>query len=83
MATKKPAAKTAAKTTKKPLAKKAGKTGAEPQHMMPMEVKNWIDQAHSTINHLRGEIERLKTENTELKAYKRWAEHRILRSDHE
>ena len=31
----------------------------------------------------RREIERLKGELTDLKAYKRWAEHRILRSDHE
>jgi DNA-binding helix-hairpin-helix protein with protein kinase domain len=85
MATKKPAAKTAAKTpaktTRKPLAKKAGNTGA--MHMMPVEVSNWIDRAMSTINHQKGEIERLKTEITELKAYRRWAEQRILRSDHE
>jgi predicted RNase H-like nuclease (RuvC/YqgF family) len=50
---------------------------------MPMEVKNWIEQAQSTMNHLRGQVERLKTENAELKAYKKWAEHRILRSDYE
>jgi hypothetical protein len=37
----------------------------------------------STINHQKGEIERLKKENTELKAYRRWAEQRILRSEHE
>ena len=88
---------TAKKTTKTPLAKKAKSTGAPPSAMkpkrapaqkeqtfaMPMEVKNWIEQAHSTINHLRGEVERLKTENKELKSYKRWAEQRILRSDFE
>ena len=56
---------------------------ADPTYAMPIEVKNWIDQAHSTINHLKGEVDRLKTENKELKAYKKWAEHRILRSEHE
>ena len=75
----------AKKTTPTPLAKKAKSTGVAPQKMysMPPEVKDWIDRAHSTINHQRGEIERLKTENKELKAYKKWAEHRILRSEHE
>lgn len=81
MATKKPAAKTPAKTTRKPVAKKARNTGTK--HMMPVEVSNWIDRAMSTINHQKGEIERLKKENTELKAYRRWAEQRILRSEHE
>lgn len=55
----------------------------ETKHQMTLEVKNWIDQAMSLINHLRGEVERLKVENRDLKAYKKWAEHRILRSDHE
>ena len=32
---------------------------------------------------LQVEIERLKKENTELKAYQKWAQHRILRSDYE
>ena len=50
---------------------------------MPMEVKEWIERANSMMNHLRGEVDRLKEENKKLKAYKKWAEHRILRSDHE
>lgn len=73
-------------TTKKAPAKKvaAKKTPkADKTFPMPMEVKNWIEQAHSTIQHLKGEVERLKTENKELKAYKKWAEQRILRSDYE
>lgn len=79
---------TAKKTTKTPLAKKAKSTAAAPtemvpKYMMPKEVSNWIDTAMSTINHLKGEVERLKTENRDLKAYKKWAEHRILRSDYE
>ena len=37
---------------KAPLAKKAGNTVAAPKtYSMPLEVKNWIEQAHSTINH--------------------------------
>ena len=75
----------AKKTTPTPLAKKAKSTGVAPQKMysMPPEVKEWIERAQSTINHLRSEVQRLKTENNELKAYKKFAEHRILRSEHE
>lgn len=67
---------------KKPAAKKVAPK-PQPEFSMPMEVKDWIERANSTIQHLRGEVERLKTENTELKSYKKWAEHRILRSDYE
>ena len=75
---------TAKKTpAKKTVAKKVTKPKAEPTYVTPMEVKNWIEQAHSTINHLRGEVERLKTENKELKAWRRWAEGRILNASYE
>jgi hypothetical protein len=50
---------------------------------MPVEVSNWIDQAMSRMSHMQSEIERLKMENTELKAYRKFAEHRILRSEAE
>jgi len=50
---------------------------------MPVEVSNWIDQAMSRMSHMQSEIERLKKENTELKAYRKFAEHRILRSEAE
>lgn len=50
---------------------------------MPTEVKEWIERANSTIQHLKGKVERLETENKELKAYQKFAEHRILRSEHE
>ena len=56
---------------------------AEPTYSMPMEVKDWIDRANSTINHLRGQVERLTAENNELKSYRKWAEQRILRSEAE
>ena len=72
-------------TAKKTPAKKATKPAKaqEPTYLMPEEVKDWIERANSTIQHLRGQVERLKTENTELKAYRKFAETRILRSDHE
>lgn len=85
-----PAKKTAAKKApaKKVAAKKvAVKTSAvvvKPiEYTMPMEVKEWLDWAQSTISHLRSEVERLKTENSDLKKYRTFAEHRILRSDQE
>jgi hypothetical protein len=68
--------------TKKPVEKK--KVEIIPQQFsMPQEVKDWIDRASSIMNHQRGEIERLKEENKALKAYRKFAEHRILRSEAE
>lgn len=58
-------------------------TPKDQQFAMPMEVKEWIDRANSTINHLKGQIARLTEENSELKSYRRWAEQRILRSEAE
>ena len=50
---------------------------------MPQEVKDWIEQASSRMKHMQGEISRLKEENAQLKAYRKFAEHRILRSEAE
>ncbi len=50
---------------------------------MPTEVKEWIERANSTIQHLQSKVARLETENKELKAYQKFAEQRILRSEHE
>ena len=86
---KKPAAKKAApkkaaakKTTPTPLQKKAKSTGAAPEKMysMPPEVKEWIERAQSTINHLRGKVARLEQENAELKAYRKWAESKFTQA---
>ena len=52
-------------------------------YAMTREVKEWIERANSTIQHLRGKVERLERENKELKAYQKFAEQRILRSEHE
>ena len=67
---------------KKP-AKAPAKASDGPLYTMPQEVKDWIERAQSIMNHQKGEIERLKEENEKLKAYRKFAEHRILRSDHE
>ena len=81
MATKKKAKKVIA-------AKKRTKTVTQPKqapemHMMSQEVKDWIARASSIMAHLKGENERLKGENADMKTYKKWAENRILRSEGE
>jgi uncharacterized coiled-coil DUF342 family protein len=53
------------------------------QFAMPMEVKEWIDQAASRLKSMQSKIDRLETEIKELKSYKRWAEHKILGSSPE
>jgi hypothetical protein len=75
-----PAKKTPAKAVKQPV--KPPKQD-EPMHSMPMEVKEWIDQATSRMRSLQAKIDRLELENIALKSYKKWAEHRILGSSHE
>jgi hypothetical protein len=80
---KKPAAK---KVVAKKVAVKtpATKTIMRPtEYTMPVEVREWIERAQSTMSHLRSEVERLKTENSDLKKYRTFAEHRILRSEQE
>ena len=79
----KKAAKPAVKAKAPPAAKNPAKAQCEPSYRMPQEVKDWIDRAQSIMNHQRGVIDRLTKENEDLKSYKKWAEHRILRSDHE
>lgn len=79
---KKVAAKAAPKkTVKLTTPKKTVKQ--EQEFSMPMEVKDWIDQAMSRLKSMQSKVERLEAENKELKSYKRWAEHRILNSSPE
>jgi polyhydroxyalkanoate synthesis regulator phasin len=61
----------------------APKKNKETLYSMPQEVSDWVERATSIMSHQKGEIERLKEEVKELKAYKQWAEHRILRSEAE
>lgn len=77
------AAQKPAKPAGKPKPPRAVSSAPEALYSMPMEVRSWIERAQSIMNHQRGEIERLKAENTDLKSYKRWAEQRILRADQE
>ena len=79
----KPATKAKVATPAKKPAKAPAKASDGPLYTMPQEVKDWIERAQSIMNHQKGEIERLKEENEKLKAYRKFAEHRILRSDHE
>ena len=80
-------------TLKKPVAKVAPKkavatTPAKPTKReqtfdMPVEVRDWIEQAGSRLKSMQSKIDRLELENKELKSYKRWAEHKILGSSPE
>ena len=81
MAVKKPVAKAAAK--KAPV--KVAKPSAVRQQTfdMPVEVKEWIEQAGSRLKSLQSKIDRLEAEIKELKSYKKWAEHKILGSSYE
>ena len=77
------AATPAKKAVKAPI-KAATKPAEPPQEFrMPAEVKEWIEQATSRMRNLQSKIDRLESDNIELKAYKKWAEHRILGSSHE
>ena len=83
MATKTVTKKVVKKAAKKAPAKPPALSKAPQQYAMPAEVKAWIERATSIMNHQKGEIERLKRENTEMKQWRLWAESRILRSEHE
>ena len=77
------AKKPAAKKVAKPATKMVMKYTPAEEFRMPVEVKDWIDQAMSRLKNLQSKVERLEAENKELKSYKRWAEHRILNSSPE
>lgn len=66
-----------AKSTKPEKAQKVA------EWVMPVEVSDWIEHASSRIKHLTGQLEKLKTENADLKTYRKFAEKRILRSETE
>ena len=64
-------------TVKKTAAKKITPK-AEEQYRMPVEVKNWIDQASSRMARMTSEIERLKEENKQLKRTHKLMEQRVM-----
>ena len=65
-------------TVKKPAAKKTPAKKAEQTFSMPMEVKDWIDQASSRMAHMTSEIARLKEENKQLKRTHKLMEQRVM-----
>lgn len=65
-------------TAKKTAAKKTPVKKAEQTFAMPMEVKNWIDQASSRMAHMTSEIERLKEENKQLRRTHKLMEQRVM-----
>jgi len=82
-APKKPVAKTPRKKLVLEYVPPKNAVKREQEFSMPMEVKDWIDQAMSRLKSMQSKVERLEAENKELKSYKRWAEHRILNSSPE
>ena len=64
-------------TAKKPAAKKTP-VQPDPQFRMPVEVKEWIDQASSRLAYMTSEIARLKAENKQLKRTHKLMEQRIM-----
>lgn len=73
-------------TAKKAPAKKASvqpskKPSVQPkaeEFRMPMEVKEWIDQASSRMMSMRTEIERLKEDNLKLRRANKVMEQRVM-----
>jgi hypothetical protein len=74
---------TAKKTVAKKVAVKPTAVEPHPEYRMPQEVKDWIDQAMSRMRSMQNKIDKQAVEIAELKSYRKWAEHRILRSEHE
>lgn len=75
--------KSTTKPKKKAKSIKPQKPVKAQEYLMPIEVRDWIEQASSRLQRLSSEVDRLKVENAELKAYRKFAEKRILRSEHE
>jgi predicted RNase H-like nuclease (RuvC/YqgF family) len=65
-------------TTKKTMAKESALKAQPEEFRMPVEVKEWIDQASSRINSMRTEIDRLKEENKSLKRSHKLMEQRVM-----
>jgi hypothetical protein len=65
-------------TAKKPAAKKTSVKPKAEEFRMPMEVKEWIDQASSRMMSMRTEIERLKEDNLKLRRANKVMEQRVM-----
>jgi hypothetical protein len=65
-------------TAKKTPAKKTSVKPKAEEFRMPMEVKEWIDQASSRMMSMRTEIERLKEDNLKLRRANKVMEQRVM-----
>ena len=66
------------KTAVKPQTKRAAVKPKAEEFRMPMEVKDWIDQASSRMMSMRTEIDRLKEENIKLRRANKIMEQRVM-----
>jgi hypothetical protein len=69
------------KTTDKSSVEPKKKNSVEPkgeEFRMPLEVKEWIDQASSRMMSMRTEIERLKEDNAKLRRANKVMEQRVM-----
>lgn len=68
----------AKKASVKPQTKRAAVKPQAEEFRMPMEVKDWIDQASSRMMSMRTEIERLKEDNLKLRRANKVMEQRVM-----
>ena len=76
-----PAKKTAVKPQTKNIKVQStvvAKAKKSEEFRMPMEVKEWIDQASSRMMSMRTEIERLKEDNMKLRRANKIMEQRVM-----
>jgi hypothetical protein len=66
------------KTAVKPQTKRAAVKPKAEEFRMPMEVKEWIDQASSRLMSMRTEIDRLKEDNAKLRRANKIMEQRVM-----
>jgi len=65
-------------TAKKTTAKKTSVEPRGEEFRMPLEVKEWIDQASSRLMSMRTEIDRLKEDNAKLRRANKVMEQRVM-----
>ena len=69
---------TAKKAAVKPQPKRTAVKPQSEEFRMPMEVKEWIDQADSRIRHLTTKLARLEEENVKLRRANKLMEQRVM-----
>jgi hypothetical protein len=74
---------TAKKAAVKPQPKRTAVKPQAEEFRMPMEVKEWIDQADSRIRHLTTKLARLEEENVKLRRANKLMEARVMNTSFE